>query len=63
LPAGAVRPLKLEAEYVGPCPTHSLNFDIVFELAGNDPEATSLGFHTFGFADSEISENYFSTPE
>ncbi|UCD22053.1 MAG: hypothetical protein JSW22_08600, partial [Chloroflexota bacterium] len=51
LPAGAVRPLKLEAEYVGPCPTRSLSFDIVFELIDG------------GFADSEISQNHFSAPE
>ena len=51
LPAKAVRQLKLEVEYVGPCPTHSLSFDIVFELVGG------------GFADSEISQNYFSAPE
>jgi predicted ribosomally synthesized peptide with SipW-like signal peptide len=63
LPAGAVRPLKLEAEYVGPCPTRSLNFDIVFELVGKDALVTSPGFQTFGFADSEISENCFSAPE
>jgi predicted ribosomally synthesized peptide with SipW-like signal peptide len=51
LPAEAVRQLKLEAEYVGPCPTRDLSFDIVFELVGG------------GFADSEISQNYFSVPE
>lgn len=52
LPAGAVHRLKLEVEYVGPCPTRGLSFDIVFELASDG----------FGFADSEISENYFSVP-
>ena len=52
LPAEAVRQLKLEVEYVGPCPTRGLSFDIVFELAGDG----------FGFADSEISQNYFSAP-
>jgi predicted ribosomally synthesized peptide with SipW-like signal peptide len=51
LPAGALRQLKLEAEYVGPCPTRSLSFDIVFQLIGD------------GFADSEISHNYLSGPE
>jgi len=51
LPAEAVRQLKLEVEYVGPCPTRSLSFDIVFELVGG------------GFADTEISQNYFSPPE
>jgi predicted ribosomally synthesized peptide with SipW-like signal peptide len=50
LPAGAVRQLKLEVEYVGPCPTHGLSFDIIFELSGD------------GFADSETSQNYFSVP-
>lgn len=53
LPAEAVRQLKLEVEYVGPCPTRGLSFDISFELAGD-------GFA--GFADSEISQNYFSVP-
>lgn len=52
LPAEAVRQLKLEAEYIGPCPTRSLSFDIVFELVGGG-----------GFADSEVSQNYFSPPE
>ena len=51
LPAEAVHQLKLEVEYVGPCPTHSLSFDTVFQLIGD------------GFADSEISQNYFSAPE
>ena len=51
LPAEAVRPLKLEVEYVGPCPTRGLSFDILFALANG------------GFADSEISQNYFSVPE
>ena len=51
LPAEAVRQLKLEVEYVGPCPARDLIFDIVFELTGG------------GFADSEISQNYFSAPE
>jgi len=51
LPAGAVRQLKLEVEYVGPCPTRSLNFDIAFELVSD------------GFADSEISRAFFSGPE
>ena len=51
LPAEAVRQLKLEVEYAGPCPTRSLSFDIIFQLAGG------------GFADSEISQNYFSPPE
>jgi len=50
LPAEAVHRLKLEVEYVGPCPTHGLSFDIIFQLAGD------------GFADSEISHNYFSGP-
>ena len=50
LPAEAVRQLKLEVEYVGPCPTRGLSFDIIFQLAGG------------GFADSEISQNYFSAP-
>jgi predicted ribosomally synthesized peptide with SipW-like signal peptide len=50
LPAQAVRQLKLEAEYVGPCPTHGLSFDIIFQLAGD------------GLADSETSQNYFSVP-
>ncbi len=51
LPAEAVRQLKMEVEYVGPCPTRSLSFDIVFGLVGG------------GFADTEISQNYFSPPE
>jgi predicted ribosomally synthesized peptide with SipW-like signal peptide len=51
LPAGAVRPLKLEAEYVGPCPAHDLSFDIVFQLIGD------------GFADTEIGQALFSGPE
>lgn len=51
LPAEAVRQLKLEVEYIGPCPTSGLSFDIVFELVSN------------GFADSEISQNSFSAPE
>ena len=63
LPAGAVRQLKLEVEYVGPCPTGGLSFDIVFELAGKNAKVESLGFKTYGFADSEISQNYFSMPE
>ena len=50
LPAEAVRQLKLEVEYVGPCPTRGLSFDIIFQLVGG------------GFADSEISQNYFSAP-
>ena len=50
LPAEAVRQLKLEVEYVGPCPTRDLSFDIIFQLAGG------------GFADSEISQSYFSVP-
>ena len=50
LPAGAVRQLKLEVGYAGPCPTRGLSFDIVFQLAGG------------GFADTEISQNYFSAP-
>jgi len=50
LPAEAVRQLKLEVEYAGPCPTRGLSFDIIFQLVGG------------GFADSEISENYFSAP-
>ena len=62
LPAGAVRSLKLEIEYVGPCPTSSLNFDIVFELASKNALVESLGFKTYGFADSEISQNTFSVP-
>ena len=53
LPAEAVRQLKLEVEYVGPCPTRGLSFDIVFELASDG----------FGFADSEVSQNHFSAPE
>ena len=51
LPAEAIRQLKLEIEYVGPCPTRGLSFDIIFQLAGG------------GFADSEISQSYFSGPE
>ena len=51
LSAEAVRRLKLEVEYVGPCPTRGLSFDILFALANG------------GFADSEISQNYFSVPE
>ena len=51
LPAEAVRQLRLEVEYAGPCPARGLSFDIVFELVGS------------GFADSEISQNYFSAPE
>jgi hypothetical protein len=51
LPAEAVRQLKLEVEYVGPCPTRSLGFDMVFELIGG------------GFADTEISHNYFTPPD
>jgi len=62
LPAGAVRQLKLEVEYIGPCPTSSLSFDIVFELAGKDATVESLGLKTYGFADSEISQNDFSVP-
>jgi len=50
LPAQAVRQLKLEVEYIGPCPASGLSFDILFELAGG------------GFADSEISHNDFSAP-
>ena len=50
LPAEAVRQLKLEVKYVGPCPTHGLSFDIIFQLVGG------------GFADTEISQNYFSGP-
>jgi len=62
LPAAAVRQLKLEIEYVGPCPTSGLSFDIVFELARKDALVESLGFKTYGFADSEISQNNFSVP-
>ena len=51
LPAGEVHPLKLEVEYIGPCPTRSLSFDIVFELVSD------------GFADSEISPAFFWGPE
>ena len=51
LPAGVVRQLELQVEYIGPCPTHGLSFDIIFQLAGG------------GFADSEISQNYFSVSE
>ena len=51
LPAESIRQLKLEAEYVGSCPTRSLSFDIVFQLIGG------------GFADTEISQNCFSAPE
>ena len=61
LPAQAVRQLKLEVEYVGPCPTHDLGFDTIFELTGNMP-LESMSFKTFGFADSETSQNYFSMP-
>ena len=50
LPAEAVHQLKLEVEYAGGCPGHSLSFDIIFQLASD------------GFADSEISQNYFSVP-
>jgi len=63
LPAEAVRQLKLEVEYIGPCPTSGLSFDIIFELAGKDALVESLGFKTYGFADSEISQNNFSVPE
>jgi len=52
LPAGAVRRLELEVEFPGGCPGHGLGFDILFELASDG----------FGFADSEMSENYFSVP-
>ena len=62
LPAEAVRPLKLDIEYVGPCPTSSLSFDIIFELVSKDTLVESLGFKTYGFADSEISQNNFSVP-
>lgn len=62
LPAGAVRQLKLEVEYDGPCPTHDLGFDIVFELTGN-MALESMAFKRFGFADSEISHNCFSGPD
>jgi predicted ribosomally synthesized peptide with SipW-like signal peptide len=62
LPAGAVRQLKLEIEYVGPCPTSGLSFDIVFELVSKNPLVESLGYKTYGFADSEISQNTFSVP-
>jgi hypothetical protein len=62
LPAQAVRQLKLEVEYVGPCPTHGLGFETIFELTGN-MALESMEFKTFGFADSEISQNYFSGPE
>jgi predicted ribosomally synthesized peptide with SipW-like signal peptide len=48
LPAQAVRQLKLVVKLPGGCPSGSLQFDIVFELAAG------------GFADSEVSENYFS---
>lgn len=57
LPAEAVHQLKLEVEYVGPCPTHGLSFDIVFQLIQLEGD----GFA--GFADSEISQNYFSVPD
>lgn len=50
LPAEAVHQLKLEVEFPGGCPGHSLSFDIIFQLASD------------GFADSEISQNYFSVP-
>ena len=50
LTAGAVRQLKLKVEYSGPCPTHDLSFDIIFQLAGG------------GFADSEISQKNFAVP-
>jgi hypothetical protein len=63
LPAGAVRQLKLEVEYIGPCPTGGLSFDIVFELVTKDAKVESLGFKTYGFADSEISYNSFSGPD
>lgn len=62
LPAEAVRQLKLGVEYYGSCPAHGLTFDIIFELAGKDAVVESLGFKTFGFADSEISQNNFSVP-
>jgi len=63
LPAAAIRRLKLEVEYVGPCPTGGSSFDIVFELVGKDDLVESLGFKTYGFADSEISYNIFSGPD
>jgi predicted ribosomally synthesized peptide with SipW-like signal peptide len=62
LPAGAVRPLRLEVAYTGPCPTSGLSFDIIFELVTKDALVESLGFKTYGFADSEISQNCFSVP-
>ncbi|OGN97201.1 MAG: hypothetical protein A2Z77_06440 [Chloroflexi bacterium RBG_13_51_36] len=62
LPAQAVRQLKLAVEYNGPCPTHDLDFDIIFELTGN-MAFESMSFKKFGFADSEISENCLSVPE
>jgi len=62
LPTEAIRQLKLEVEYVGPCPTSSLNFDIVFELASKKGVEASRVFKAYGFADSEISQNTFSVP-
>jgi predicted ribosomally synthesized peptide with SipW-like signal peptide len=61
LPAQAVRQLKLVVRLSGGCPSDSLRFDIVFELAGNTA-LEPMGFKTVGFADSEISQNYFSVP-
>jgi predicted ribosomally synthesized peptide with SipW-like signal peptide len=61
LPGGAVRQVKLQVEYGGPCPTHDLDFDIAFELTGN-MALESMSFKTVGFADSETSENHFSVP-
>jgi predicted ribosomally synthesized peptide with SipW-like signal peptide len=62
LPAQAIRQLKLEVEYAGPCPAHDLCFDTIFQLTGNMP-LESMGFKRFGLADSEISENCLSAPE
>ena len=50
LPAEEVHQLKLEVEFPVGCPGDRLSFDILFQLASN------------GFADSEISQNYFAVP-
>ena len=62
LPAESIRQLKLEVEYVGPCPSRGLSFDIIFELASKHGVEASRGFKAYGFADSEMSQNTFSAP-